>query len=100
MARLPHAAKVLNAQVVERKKQAKMVAASEPDGLGVVRTVSFNKATAKWLHPLLEVMGDPRIETTEVTADGLAVTFVASRLADDKGPFNFDDAQDVLSAEG
>lgn len=98
MSRLPYAAVTLIAQVAEEKPRAKVEPVGEVDGLGVHRTIRFSKSAAKWLTPLLEEVGDPRVQSLNLTDDGLEVTFVATRLADDKEPFPLTDAAVVKGA--
>jgi hypothetical protein len=98
MARLPYAAKQLIKQASEAKPATKAKPVDEPDGLGVHRTVSFNKATSTWLKPLLEEIDDPRIASLEVDKGGLLeVTFVTTIAADDRTPFPLEAAEQVTS---
>lgn len=98
MARLPYAAKVLIGQVkIAKPKTKDPETVDEPDGLGVNRTIRFNKTVGKWLAPLLEEAADPRVQTLVGPDDkGLEVTFVADHRADDKAPFPLEDAAQVL----
>lgn len=100
MTRQTRAGKQLTRQVQESKAQTKVDVVGEADGLGVFRTISFNKATSKWLEPLLVEIDDKRIESLE-TVDGLLhVTFVPTTKADDAAPFPLADAETVLSERG
>ena len=95
--RKPHAAKVLIRQVLSARPKARIDAHGEPDGLGVVRALRFDKRTSAWLAPLLEELGDPRFTSVNVSGAGyLHVTFVSDRHADDRTPFALDDAETVL----
>lgn len=92
--RLPYAAHQLIEQVQDRRKKAKAEYVSDPDGLGVVRTIKFDKATSKWLAPILEALDDDRIREAEVTEAGyLHVTFVPTPNADDRRAFPLDEAE-------
>lgn len=93
MARLTYGAKTLISQVEHHKPRSKASEVGDPDGLGVVRTIKFDKATSKWLAPLLDEIEDPRIETMHVTEAGhLHVTFVSTPKADSRLPFPLDAA--------
>lgn len=96
MARLVKAAALLAAQVQAQRKRAKWSEAGEPDGLGVVRMIRFDKATSKWLEPLLEEIADERIEWFAPTEAGyLYVKFVATPVADRHDPFPLEAAAEV-----
>lgn len=97
MPRLPYAAKRLIQQATDAKPATKAKPVDDPDGLGVHRTIQFNKATSTWLKPLLEEMDDPRIASLEVDKGGLLeVTFVATTFADDRTPFALEAAEIVV----
>lgn len=99
--RIPYAAKVLTQQVAEQRKKATFEPVDEPDGLGVHRTIKFDKTTSKWLAPLLESISDPRIASAEITEAGyLHVTFVGSKYADDREPFPLYAAEEFNQAGG
>jgi hypothetical protein len=94
MPRLPYGAVTLIAQATDHKKSAKSEPVGEVDGYGVFRTIKFDKATSKWLAPLIRD-DDPRIEDSSLTDAGyLHVTFVPGPWADHKQPFNLDEADD------
>lgn len=96
MSRIPHAARTLIQQVTEAKPKATAEPHGDPDGLDVQRTIRFNKATSKWLAPILEHMGDPRIEEVEMTDAGyLHVTFVPTVDADGTQQFPLSAAEQV-----
>jgi len=100
MARQTYAAKALIEQVQAEKPKATIENHGDPDGLGVYRTLKFDKTTSKWLAPLLEVINDPRIDSAEVTDAGyLHVTFVPNRAADDRAQFALDEAAAALKNE-
>lgn len=92
MARIPLAAKQLVRQATDAKPQTKAERAGEPDGFGTYRSVSFNKATSKWLEPLLTVLSDDRIESTESEDGILTVHFVPGRPSELSHPFDLDSA--------
>lgn len=99
--RIPYAARTLQSQVQERRNKAEIEPFGEEDGLGVVRTLRFDKATSKWLAPLLEAIApdDPRVEWVEVTEAGyLHVTFVGTPDADQLDEFPLDDAAEVAES--
>lgn len=96
MPRLPYAAKVLRDQVADLYKDPKFEPVGEPDGFGVRRSVSWgNQNTVKFLEKVLPLLDDPRIEGFEVKAKRMEVTFVVDQRADDRRPFDLDDAQTV-----
>lgn len=98
MPRTPHAAKVLIGQVrtsLNRKADSKVgietgVPAGDPDGLGVYRSVIFDKTASKRLLAAREaVESDERVESFEVDKGQVTVTFVGSSpLADSRDPFD------------
>lgn len=96
MPRTPYSAKTLIAQVQLLRKKV-TADLSEPDGLDVYRALSFDKATSKWLAPILWELDDPRI-VEWIYEDGVAtVTFSPKRNADDPQPFALDAA--IMVAE-
>lgn len=99
MTRTAYAARTLLRQIGDRRNYD--VKFGDPDGLGVVRGLRFDKRTSKWLAPLLDEMNDDRIEEVYVTEAGyLHVNFVADRKADDRRKFPLDEAATVIrSAE-
>lgn len=98
MSRLTYAARTLMRQIGDKRNYD--VKFGEPDGLGVVRDIRFDKRTSKWLAPLLEAIEDPRIAEANVTEAGyLHVTFVAGPQADDRRKFPLDDAATVRSSQ-
>lgn len=98
MARLPHAAKTLRRQVLERHPRSTVEAHGDPDGLGVFRTLRFSKSAGQWLAPLLEVIEDRRIVRSQVTDAGyLHVEFSPRPIADQRDDFPLEDAELVLS---
>lgn len=99
MARLPHAAKTLRRQVLDRHPRSTVEGFGDPDGLGVVRTLRFSKSAGQWLAPLLEVIDDNRIVRAEVTDAGyLHVEFSGRPVADQRQEFPLTEAQEVLDA--
>jgi hypothetical protein len=86
--RLPYAAKTLIDQVRAEKPKARPSMVGEADGLGVQRTIKFDKPTSKWLEKRLDPL-DARLDTVKMTDDGyLHVTFVAGTLADHRYEFD------------
>lgn len=95
--RIPHSAHTLIEQVRAEKKNAKAKPLGEPDGFGVVRTIAFDKATSKWLAPLLEGTDDRRIVSSEVNEDGvLEVSFSARTDADQRHSFFLNEASSAV----
>lgn len=94
--RLPYAAKTLIKQVQATRKTAKAEPSGDPDGLGVVRSITFDKTSSKWLAPrLLNSDGyiDERIVDADMDAGRLTVTFSdRSAIADQRGAFVLDEA--------
>jgi hypothetical protein len=85
MARLPHAAKTLRRQVLDKHPRSTVEGFGDPDGLGVVRTLRLSKSASDWLAPLLEVIDDDRME------------FTGRPVADQRQEFPLTDAEEVLS---
>lgn len=84
MSRLPYAAKQLISQVAAHNQEAE-VTEGAPDGFGVVRTVSFDKKTSRWLWPLLKNQLDPRLANAQNKRGQVTLTFQSSSpLADDR----------------
>jgi hypothetical protein len=97
--RIPYAAKVLIDQTTERRPHTNASMVGHPDGFGVIRSIKFNKATSTWLAPLLEAIGDERIEALELDGKGLlTVTFIPGIEADFKHPFPLDAAETVTGS--
>lgn len=94
--RLVYGAKQLVRQVTDERPNASHLWGT-PDGLEVVRTIRWDKRTSKWLAPLLEAIGDPRIEQLHLTDAGyLYVTFVPTHRADSNDKFPLEEAKAVL----
>jgi hypothetical protein len=88
MPRLPYAAKTLIGQVQDEKPKARPSMVGDVDGLGVWRTIKFDKTTSKWLEPRLDA-GDERLSTVKMTDDGyLHVEFAAGTIADHRHEFD------------
>lgn len=98
MARMPYAAKVFTDQVKGLRKSAKFEVGDE-DGLGVYRTVTFDKATTRWLGHALDYIEDDRIVGYSVTKDQMTVLFSHRHIADSKEPFLVEDAVTVAADE-
>lgn len=98
--RIPYAAEQLRTQVLALKPRAKVETFGEPDGLRVVRSLVFNKATSNWLRPIMEVIDptDPRIVDLADDDQGrLVVTFSHLPLADHRDPFPLAQVAAVLA---
>lgn len=87
MARFPRAARVLLAELQTRYKNPKMEPVDDVDGLGVYRTVSFDKNSSSLLAKALPELNDPRIASFEKKGTKMEVTFVATSAADGQAPF-------------
>lgn len=98
MSRITHAAKQLLNEVGAQRKTAKHTREGDADGLGVVRTIKFDKATSKWLYPILEASADDRIESLDLSKDQLSVTFVSGPKADKRDPFRLVEVESVLDS--
>ena len=99
MPRLPYAAQTLIDQVTAERKSAK-VTPGDPDGLDVYRTVEFDKATSKWLAPILQEIDDERIIGAGISHDVLTVVFTHRTVADDRAEFPLTDAETVADTRG
>lgn len=91
MTRLPYAAQALIAQVEAERGEVK-VREGEPDGFDVVRSISFDKPTSKWLRPRISHSGMDERLTSAVEERGiLTLTFQStSVLADRDDDFNLE----------
>ena len=88
MPRLPYAAKQFLDEVGATKWEEK-----DPDGWNVYRTLRFGKRDSKRIGEALLFIEDDRIEDWHLTEAGyLHVTFVTGPEADDRAPFDFEDA--------
>jgi hypothetical protein len=99
--RLPHAGKTLIRQVGEFRPDAESNT-GEPDGLGVIREITFDRETGKLIQPLIK--DDPRIASAVLgRKGGLVVTFVSGIAADDRSacdiPAVLDDATEQAIAD-
>lgn len=93
MAYVVPAAEQLGKQVKELRPDATVTYGTDVDGIGYVRTVSFDAATTKWLSAILDVINDERI-----SAYGKGgVTFVEDTRADFATPFPLAEVDSVLN---
>jgi hypothetical protein len=107
MARIPHAAKVLAQQVRDHYGRSAdsdagrgtVTPVGDVDGFGVHREVKFDKTASKWLAPLLEASGDPRIVGTRTEGGQLVVEFTGRVAADNRDPFPLDAAATVAAEQ-
>lgn len=98
--RLPRAASVLRSQVLAQFPDAETGDEGEPDGFGVVRSISFGGDAAKMLTKALPHIEDERIKSVEKASSGrVVVTFVGSTLADGVAKFPIEDAALVAGIE-
>lgn len=99
MSRIARAAKTLQSEVEALRKSATVETHGDPDGLGVHRTLKFDKQTSKWLEPMLAEISDSRISESHVTDDGyLHVSVVPTYRGDFTEPFNLAAAETVVKA--
>jgi hypothetical protein len=95
--RLVPAAQELVNQVTESGRKFKVVR-GEPDGLGRIRSVTFDARTSRWLGPILVAISDSRIRSMSTNGKGqTTVLFVADYRADFKDPFPIDAVDDILN---
>ena len=98
MPRLAPAAQQLLDQVGETRTSMKKVTLGDPDGLDRIRSLTFDATTSRWLVPILDAIGDPRIGEIHYEGKGRAtVTFVSDYRADFKTPFPLDEVGHVLN---
>jgi hypothetical protein len=92
-----YAARTLADEVRRLRPKAKIRPHGDPDGLGVVRSLLFDKTTGKWLAPILRVIDDRRIGAVATVATGLVVTFSPnSVVSDTRDPFRIADVANIL----
>ena len=97
MPRLVPAAIQLITQVGESREKWK-VTQGEPDGLGRVRSITFDARTSRWLVPILDAIGDQRIRNIEWAGKGQAtITFVTDYRADFKTEYPLDEVSHILN---
>lgn len=99
MPRLPYGAETFVEQVTGLRKSAKYER-GEPDGFDVVRSITFDKATSKWLTPILDYIDDERIVDTTTEKDLLTVHFSdESAVADQRDTYPLAEAEEVAKDE-
>jgi hypothetical protein len=97
MARLVPAATQLLLQLSQDERKYK-VSQGEPDGLGRIRSLTFDAHTSRWLAPILDAISDPRIKTINTNGRGRAtVTFVSDYRADFRSHFPIDEVDAILN---
>lgn len=96
LSRLPYAASTLIEQVQGLRKSAKYES-SDTDGFDVDRTITFDKATSKWLTPILHEIEDDRIVSHSMNKDQLSITFSHLADGDDRDEFPLEAAETVAS---
>ena len=97
--RLPRSANVLLKQLVERNKNSKATAVSDPDGFGVRRVIRYDKNSSKFLAKILPVMDDPRIASYDEEDGVVTITFTPTVRADQTHPFPLAEADSVVDGE-
>lgn len=99
MPRMPYAMKTLLDEITGERKSAKYEVGDE-DGLGVYRSVTFDKPTTKWLGHTFDYVEDDRIIGYSVSKDQMTVLFShKSSEADRKDGFLIPEAQTVAASE-
>lgn len=99
MARTPHGMTVFIEQVKEMRKSAK-IEPGDVDGLDAYRSLTFDKATSKWLQPILDEIDDPRIVGYGTgSKDVLTVVFTHRPAADHKDPYPLEAALTVAESK-
>lgn len=96
MSRIAYALSTLIRQVEAERKNAEYDL-GEPDGLGVIRDVKFDKSTSKWLKPLIDVARDSRIADVSSASGRVTVTVVGSIRADTRDEFLLSEVDAVLN---
>lgn len=98
MARLPYAAEQLIAEVQDLDENFTAETVGDPDGLGVYRSIRFDKAASEQLAEVGEVLThDERIVSVENTDDGVVFTFdERSMVADDRTEFGVEHVVSIL----
>lgn len=98
MARLPYAAEQLIAEVQNLDENFTAETVGDPDGLGVYRSIRFDKAASKQLKDAAEVLiHDERLTSVENTAHGVVFTFDdRSVVADDRAEFGVEHVIGIL----
>lgn len=99
MVYLPPAARQFSDEVKALRPDASIEPHGEPDGIKVIRSLSFDPETSEWLHDVLEAVTDKRIAQWVSDEDGIVVTFVADHHADNGTPFDLNLADAVLGYE-
>jgi hypothetical protein len=97
MSRIPWAAETLVEEVEDIRPEAVVENTGEPDGFDVIREITFDPETSRWLEPLLATGDDPRIASAVTSKDSLVVTFISDPMADDRTPFYLEAVSAVLS---
>ena len=96
-ARIVPAGYQLMAEVEEKKPKYK-VTYGEPDGFNVIRDLTFDATTSKWLVPILKILNDTRVKSVKVNGKNRAtVKFVPTHWADHKDPFLLDRIDKILN---
>ena len=91
------AVQALQEEVASLRPKGKVTPSGEPDGLGYIRSLTFDSATGKWITPLLDLLNDERIESVEEVGNKVVVTFVADPRADHADQFGLAAIDDVLA---
>jgi hypothetical protein len=94
MPRLTYAAKQLIKQVTAARDEVE-VTNGDPDGLGVIREIKFDKSTSRWLWSKMKDRLDPRIASGQNKGGVLTLVFRTGPTADDKTPFDLGVTQTV-----
>lgn len=94
--RLVPAAEQLLAQLDGRRYRVRR---GEADGIGRIRTLTFDPHTSRWLSPVLDAIGDERIKSITPAAKGrgCVIEFVADSRADFRTPYPLDEVSSILN---
>lgn len=99
MPRLPYGAETFIEQVLELRKSAKYER-GEPDGFDVIRSITFDKPTTKFLGDALNYIDDERIVDAHVSKEQLTIHFSdESAIADLRDPYPLAEAIEVAEDE-
>lgn len=98
MTRIARSLSTLIRQVETERKNTEYEL-GDPDGIGVVRDVKFDKSTSKWLKPLIDVARDNRIANVSHTGGQTTVTVVADPRADSRDNFLLTEVEQILEPE-
>lgn len=100
MTYLPPAARQFIAEIRALREDAEIEPSGEPDGIGVIRSISLDVNTADWLNDIMLAVDDRRITEWTTDDEGGTVTFTHDHHADIATPFDLAGADAVLYEDG